>query len=74
LRTPVYIDATAAAPNVKSPTLVMRHAQHPFVTAEVARNVTASIPGASLITIPGLWADDPAANVTDRSLDWALTP
>ena len=73
LRTPVYIDATAVAPAVKTPTLVMRHAQHPFVSADIARNVTAAIPGASFITIPGLWADDPATNVTDRSLDWAAT-
>ena len=58
-------------PDVKARTLVVRHEDHPYITAEVARGVTAAIPGASQITVPGLWADDPIG-FTDRVLDWLL--
>lgn len=63
------LDATAAAPSVRAPTLLVRHANHPYVSAEVAREVAAAIPGAQMITVPGLWADDPAG-MTDRVLAW----
>jgi pimeloyl-ACP methyl ester carboxylesterase len=65
------LDATVAAEQVKAPTLVVRHEAHPYISAEIARDVTSSIPGASQVTTPGLWADDPVA-LTDRVLAWLL--
>lgn len=63
------LDATLAASEVRARTLVVRHAGHPYISAERAREVAASIPGAQMITVPGLWADDPAG-MTERILSW----
>jgi pimeloyl-ACP methyl ester carboxylesterase len=63
------LDATTAAPRVCARTLVVRHAEHPYISPERAREVAATIPGAQMITVPGLWADDPAG-MTDRILSW----
>jgi hypothetical protein len=41
------------------------------VTAEIARELAAVIPDAEMMTVPGLWADDPIG-VTDRVLSWVL--
>jgi pimeloyl-ACP methyl ester carboxylesterase len=65
------LDATSAAPDVRVPTLVVRHKEHPFVTADIAGQVAAAIAGAGLVTVPGRWADDPAG-LADRVLDWML--
>jgi pimeloyl-ACP methyl ester carboxylesterase len=72
LLAPGILDATASAPDVRVPTLVIRHAEHPYVTAAVVRGVAAAIPGAQMVTAPGLWADDPEG-FTDRLLEWLLS-
>lgn len=71
LRATNILDATKAAIDVRARTMVVRHEDHPYITAELARDVTATIPGASQITVPGLWADDPIG-LTDRVIDWLL--
>ena len=63
------LDASAAAAEVRARTLVVRHAAHPYISAARARDVAAAIPGTQMITVPGLWADDPAG-MTERILSW----
>lgn len=71
LRTRDILDATAAASNVKAPTFLVRHAGHPYVSAEIVREMAATIPNASLVTVPGQYADNPVGLV-DRVLAWLL--
>jgi pimeloyl-ACP methyl ester carboxylesterase len=69
LRARATLDATEAAPQVRAPALVVRHAMHPYISKEIAGDVTASIPGASQVTVPGLWADDPEALI-ETVMSW----
>jgi pimeloyl-ACP methyl ester carboxylesterase len=66
-------DASPVAKDVRAPTLIVKHAGN-TIPMDVARNVAASIPNASLTSTPGLWADEPVG-LAERMLDWlAATP
>jgi class 3 adenylate cyclase len=56
---PTGIDIGALMQQVTVPTMVLRHRASRIFTAEMSRELAASIPGARLVEIDGLWADDP---------------
>ncbi len=64
-------DSTPVAKDVRAPTLIVKHAGN-TIPMDVARNVATNIPNASLVTTPGLWADEPVA-LAERMLDWLAT-
>ena len=45
--------------HVTMPALVIRHEGLQYVTAEMTRDLVATLPNARLVVLPGLWADDP---------------
>jgi pimeloyl-ACP methyl ester carboxylesterase len=59
------VDAWSLLSRITAPTLVVRAALSPVLTEEMAQRVQASIPGASLVTVPNayhhLTLDNPAA-------------
>jgi class 3 adenylate cyclase len=61
-------DATKAASDVRAPTLVIKHAGN-NIDMGVARSVVTAIPGAVLMTLPGLWAEEPRG-LGGRIVDW----
>ena len=66
-------DATQAAKDVKAPALVIKHAGN-TIDMGVARAIVTAIHGATLMTLPGLWADEPRA-LGARIVAWiAATP
>jgi class 3 adenylate cyclase len=66
-------DASAVAKDVRCPTLIVKHAGN-TVHLDVAKAVATAIPGATLASVPGLWADSPL-DLADRILGWiASTP
>lgn len=64
-------DSTPVAKDVIAPTLIVRHDGN-TIPMDVARNVATSISHASLVTTPGLWADEPVA-LAERMIDWIVT-
>jgi class 3 adenylate cyclase len=54
-------DASEAACRIEAPTLVMKHEGIAFVTMEMAKDLSARIPNAQLVIVPGTWADDTEA-------------
>jgi class 3 adenylate cyclase len=53
------IDASAAAPKVSAPTLIIYHRNVQYVAEGTARDLASQIPDARLTVVDGLWADDP---------------
>jgi class 3 adenylate cyclase len=52
-------DATPYTSAVMMPTLVIRHEGLGYVTEQMTRELVAHLPDARLVTVPGLWGDDP---------------
>ena len=52
-------DATPYASALTMPALVIRHEALQYVTPEMTRDLVSRLPDARLITVPGLWADNP---------------
>ncbi|MEX0800144.1 MAG: adenylate/guanylate cyclase domain-containing protein [Dehalococcoidia bacterium] len=61
-------DVTTQAAAVTMPTLVIRHQSLQYVTEQMTRDLVAHLPDARLVTVPGLWGDDP-----ERLADIAIT-
>jgi class 3 adenylate cyclase len=57
-------DASEAAKLIRVPALVLRHRGLQYVTEEMTRDLASLIPDSRLVTVDGLWADDPAGVAT----------
>jgi class 3 adenylate cyclase len=53
------IDASGLLDQVSAPTLVLHHTGVRYVTEEMTRELVSRIPDARLVTLEGLWAEDP---------------
>jgi class 3 adenylate cyclase len=62
-------DATPYLQQLTMPVLVLRHTGIRFVTDEMTRELVSRIPDARLVTVEGLYADDPMG-VTRRVVDF----
>jgi class 3 adenylate cyclase len=62
-------DATPYLQQLTMPVLVLRHTGIRFVTDEMTRELVSRIPDARLVTVEGLYADDPMS-VTRRVVDF----
>ncbi len=57
-------DASGAAARINAPTLVLRHRGLQYVTDETTRDLASRIADSRVVTVDGLWADDPIGVAT----------